>query len=234
MINKNEQDFIDGGVVYENGRLYEADDTAELKAGWMTAKARHEFSMPQNFVVIDKEILDDMKVTIKRQSEALARADVTAIELHDIFDKKIKEWKIYHNERGLVDKAKLVMSEMQRNVDRNYHNTMAFRDTVLTQMGAIILMAQACLMADTHREKDSRIRGLVDIISTGIDTLKNVTSYWYKETFWGYGLLKSDSTIPQIQRENWELQRKLDVYTNRFGQLPKEEESVSDEQESPF
>lgn len=228
---KAEQDYIDGSVVFDNGRMFQSGDSPELKAGWFTAKCQKEAGLPVQYLVIDASELAQMRQMIQTQSERLSEADLVIMKMRDLLTAKLKEWQVYSNSSSLVETTKALLHKMQYNVERNYHNAFAFRDNVIAEMRAMILVARSCESAATHREKDARIRGLIDVISAGIDTLSRVSDLWYKEVYWGDGLLRSDSSLPWLQRENWQLQKTIDRYAGKYGLLPAE--GSADEQGGP-
>jgi len=98
----------------------------------------------------------------------------------------------------------------------------AVRDDVLTYLRAIALIVQSVGNSSTHREKDARVRGLVEILESAIKTLVNqdfkLTSSWHSRG----DIFKCDYPVREYHQQIYQLQQQVEQLGTKLG-LPKEE-----------
>jgi hypothetical protein len=86
-------------------------------------------------------------------------------------------------------------------------------------MHALEIVVDGTLMATSHHEKNARLRGVLDVINIGIKQLGAMSQAWMSMSYWPNQLLRSDSSIPLLQRRVWELEKQLRLYQEKHGVL---------------
>ncbi len=117
-----------------------------------------------------------------------------------------------------------LFNRQQHQLERQYHNVIAFRERVVIGFRALEIVVNGVLMASTHREKDARLRGLLDTVSATTEELKDLTREWFSFATWGDTLFRADTSVPQLQRRVWEQEKRLEAYQSKYGALEQAEE----------
>lgn len=146
-----------------------------------------------------------------------------------------KEYLVNNHRMPLLSTTiQTVLDASRRKTEEYYHNAVAFRDVCIIQLEALRINIHSVRNADTHREKDSRLRGLEEVINIGISNLRGATRQWQDGMYWGNGLLDADSSLPTLMRRKWELEQLVEKYHIQYGALKDDSEMVQSLDEDAF
>ena len=103
------------------------------------------------------------------------RADRCAVELarvEEICQKYQREQCYYQHANNTAQKAETVICQYRDVAAEALSAAKAFRDRMLTHFHALELVMEMVSSASTHREKDARLRGCIELIQSAISKLE--------------------------------------------------------------
>lgn len=80
---------------------------------------------------------------------------------------------VFHCASALSDKIRSVMGEYERTTVSALQATKEFRDRMLIDLRAMSLVLNMVGNASTHREKDARLRGSIELLESAITRLRH-------------------------------------------------------------
>lgn len=110
----------------------------------------------------------------------------------------------------LVERIGRVVNHYKRIAERSLHNADTFRRDMLTWMRAMAINADSVSWASTHREKDARLRGLVEVIEAACKKVEEIKAdgyAWDGLKDWQRSDYPTRDLTHQIQQMEQELKR---------------------------
>lgn len=156
--------------------------------------------------IIKTEILQTDGGTAYRKTEPI----MTDEELETIIE-VLNEHSQYYNPKNerLVNVVKSAVYRLEQKEKNQVLKFKAFQDDILTYLRAIALVADTVGNADTHKEKNARMRGLLAQIESAIQVVRDGAEYLLTGYYTG---------MPDLFRSNYPVQQ----YINRCRELENE------------
>lgn len=79
-------------------------------------------------------------------------------------------------DKTLAERTARIVEHYQRMATRSVESAMNERKGIVSWLRAIAICAQAVSWAETHREKDARLRGMIEVIETSITRIQDMPS----------------------------------------------------------
>jgi hypothetical protein len=87
--------------------------------------------------------------------------------------------------------------------------TNTFRDDMLAWLRGMAINAESVSWAGTHREKDARLRGLVEVIEAAIKRVQEIRTYGYQWHTSLNGWMQSDYPVREYKQRIYELEAEI-------------------------
>ena len=191
-----------------------------------------DYTMPDGFIVFastldplaffsqSSHILpDDVSTIILKDDlkELNSKAEVLA-KMQEYVHKTSEAQDVYlSSNRSTLEQARILINNVTRRREKMYDQVIRFGDQVTQQLAGMRIVVDGVLSAETHREKDARLRGLLDVIETGIDRLqeKHINDFNHLHSYFPHGLFAADTSRVRLQHRVWELEKQIEELRNQ-------------------
>lgn len=115
----------------------------------------------------------------------------------------------------LDQQVKAVIRKYEDVATRNLAGVKAFRDEVIVMLRALSLIAETVGNAGTHREKEARVRGLVELLESSIKRLAEA-DFTFQRSYWNMpNVFRSDYPIHQYIEKIYKLEAEIARLTGK-------------------
>jgi hypothetical protein len=197
--------YIASGIVPSG-----ADTEALIAQEWDTLCEELKEEYRQTAETFYNKLVEPFEGRIVKVENQKIEQVMTAEQLRYCVQMTNKHLEYRHTEEFLP----LILEQAFRNLQNKEQNSLLklkrFQDDILTFLRAIALVADSVGNAATHREKNSRMRGLIGQIESAIQKVRDgyedlLTRYWYDKP----DLFRSDYPVLQYIQKSRQLEEEL-------------------------
>ena len=110
---------------------------------------------------------------------------------------------------SLPERVEYALQEYNDKSIQAISGAMEFRDEILVTFRALALVLEMSANAATHREKNARLRGAIELIESAVDKLRKVQFDNLYSRFEYHRVLKCDFPTREFRDRIFELERQL-------------------------
>lgn len=180
----------------------------------------------------DAALVEPLYKTFERQVKALEHAQETLEQIAV----QVREHETDHEKmylpRGLPDRVAATFTRYQRQRDQALVFAQSFQDDMLLYLRALALTLEMVGNAETHKEKDARLRGVISQVESAIQKVRDHQAtfngrYWYGRP----DLFRSDYPVREFMDRAHKAERRvkdLEAQLRQQPGQPEPEEAVNE------
>jgi hypothetical protein len=178
-----------------------AKQQPDPKSSWLTPWK----SLPEEMKEVDRQIGEAVAEFVL-QDQVIYREMLAEIE-KCIASHEATQSVVYHGSR--VERIKHLLGNYRQAAAAANQNLLDFKQDVQTWMRAIALLVDSAANAATHTEKNARLRGVVDLVESAIQRLRDNFRHFSDSWWQNPDIFRSDYPVKRYVERIRELEAKL-------------------------
>lgn len=171
------------------------------------------------------------KLTVER-NELRMQLNVHSVrrdELQTLLDKHMDKQRFYHNHGKLKDQLAEILVTYERQAENAIASGKAIVEDMCVYLRSFAMILDMVGNASTHREKDARLRGCVEMVESAIQALRNEKERVTDLNWYGHpDIFRSDYPVREHKRRIYELENEVKRLKKQYEPETKNESNDSE------